>query len=226
VSPASTGPWSARPERIVVIGDSNGNGTTVDATHGGAAIPAGWTVRDAGANLATWPAGTTPSVGAMPYLIALATAAGSTGGWIIRRSVNGSGASDLLTSQFGNVTADVTALANGTPELVVIVTGANDAQSTTERDAYPGEMRHAIEVIRERWPSARIVCVGEHHTSGSYDYLPDNVAALAVIEGEYGTAVRYADCTAHALADGIHFSQSAGGGQEDVAATVWTEATS
>jgi hypothetical protein len=131
-----------------------------------------------------------------------------------------------LNSQFANVCADVTALAAGTPQLVVIVTGANDAQSTTERDAYPGEMRHAIEVIRERWPAARIVCVGEHHTSGSYDYLPDNVAALEVLCAEYGTAVEYADCTSHALADGIHFSQSVGGGQEDVATTVWQEATS
>jgi lysophospholipase L1-like esterase len=203
----ASAPRPAAPARFLILGDSNGNGTSANATWDGQAVQAGWTVRTAGATVATYPAGPSPSSGHMPYLIEGTDAAG---GWVIRRSVNGanSGAASV-DPQIANALADVATLADGTPDVIVIVLGANDV-SEAESAAYPANMARMAAQLRWRWPNAHLVYCGEatdlDGVGETYERLPANRAALAALAADPYLGGSYVDGSSFALVDSIHWS--------------------
>ncbi|MCI0636235.1 MAG: hypothetical protein L0206_20325 [Actinobacteria bacterium] len=217
------------PRRFAIVGDSNANGTTVDATHGGLAVPAGWTFRDAGVNLANWPATGTPSVGMAPYLLENAVARGATSGtrWIARRGSNGAdtGWPGTIHDQLANLIADCVTL-TGDPEILVVVFGANDANNTTESARYFENLLRALRVWRHRFPNCAIALIHERTTDpGTYPELESTIyAALAQLAGEFERSFRVFSKIPSdvAMADAIHFSQSAAGGQDVMADRTFT----
>lgn len=134
---------------ILLVGDSIGDGVGADPTgagsdtlaYGGSAPPAGCTLHDydgaAWTAQATYPdnAGAAPeNPGLVPHLHARALALGYTGCAVRRYAV--SGATTPTTRGFWEA-AWRSLLALGiTPDLVVVVSGTNDANNSTQSDAF------------------------------------------------------------------------------------------
>lgn len=210
----------------MILGDSNGNGTELDSTYKAVAIPAGWTVRDQGVNLATWPeigVDSTLSVGCMPYLVARCNTAGATGGWIVRESENGRAAAERagMITQLQDAFTNVSALADGDPEVIIWYMGANDSNNATESSQFYMNMLWAIYQVAFRYPNAHHVFIGERTTDGGpggqYEFLAANLLTLALLALlTNGTFVNGTALVAP-LTDAIHFSQNPGGGQSVIA---------
>jgi hypothetical protein len=209
--------------RWAILGDSNGNGTTV-GPFSGTAVPAGWTFRDQGVNLANYPAGTSPACGMVPYLIN--AGAGSGDRYVIRRSEN---AKDFQTAAFdtqiNGLVADVNTLAMGDPEVIVIVMAANDSQSLAETIKFKSELKRVLQLLRDYFPDAIIVLPNERTTDGGvggvYEFLTTNNAAKLTVISELGLQrVGVAVDETADLADAIHWSCADDGGQEDMAVAV------
>lgn len=216
----------------VILGDSNGNGTQVDATFSGGVIAAthpGWTFRDVGVNLANWPATGTPGTGIVPYLIDELIARGVTSGtrWIARRSTNGALTTwpGTIQGQLAGAFQDVQALGGGDPNWVLIIFGANDAQAAAEAGRFEDNYRRLLENIRAQWPDAFIMCVIEESllgAGGTYPYLrhtaPVVATSIRTVAGEFGATVIDAAGLTHA--DDIHFSSNGTGSGQDALATL------
>jgi hypothetical protein len=215
-------------QRIAILGDSNGNGTET-GPYSGLATPAGWVIRDAGANLGAWPAGTTPGVGSMPYYHLLMVADGAVAGnrCIIRRSTNGAVMTFAFDTQITNLIGDVTALAQGDPQVLFWTIGANDSQDATEAAAFKIYFKRAIQILRDLYPDMLIVIRDERTTDlVTYAYLATVNAHKVDVVAELGLQrVAFSSPTSPSnagLTDAIHFSQSDDGGHEVMATRDWT----
>lgn len=230
--PSVTLPLAPGSVRIAINGDSNGNATQIDASFGGVAIATshpGFTFRDAGANLANWPATTTPGTGMVPYLLTDLIAGGATGGWVARRATNGGTLAwaGTIHDNVANLIADAAALGGGDPHVLIFVIGANDGQDAVESAAALDNLRRACENHRAAWPDTLFLFVLEESLAGaggSYPYLRDTEpsirTALATIATEFGGAV-IDPGLGLPHADDIHFSGNGlGSGQDSVAAAV------
>lgn len=206
------------PLRIAVIGESNGNGTQIDPTYGGVAVPAGWTFRTAGANAANWPAIAAPSVGPCARLVENAIAAGAVAGtrWLIRRATNGIDTSwpGSINALLANLIADAVTLGGGDPHLVVWVFGANDSFDAPTAAKFIINMRRALRIAIRRWPLA-VHCLYKERTAGGVYVelatIQASIDALAA-ETEFAGRLFVADSTTGtpaALFDDIHFTPAA-----------------
>lgn len=232
---APVAPWN-----VLVMGDSNANSTSVDVTYAGQGVPSGWTYRHNGVTYATWPAGNTPGVAALPYFVDAAISAGVGSGWVIRRGTNGGTVvwPGTVQGQWDGAVADATAL-GGAPSVVVLVYGANDARTLGKAAAYHANMVLLIDRIVAAWPGAEIILWRERCSNGSapnYPYLrygqdPSIYAAQDQLVLDYagigptGRGLLLADGTVVPmpdLYDGIHWSTGGhGDGQRDMVVRTW-----
>jgi len=210
--------------KILILGDSNGNGTQVDATYSGAAVPGTWTVVEQGTPIAVWPTpSSSPSAGAMPYLVA-EIGTGETG-WIVRESESGRALDEVTgwTAQLADAYTSVTALADGAPDLIYVVAGANDAADAAEAGRFEGHARRTLAILRDWWPDASIVWLQERETAtppSAYDLLVPTIhPAIATVCAEVGAHVIDGEALAYTMADDIHASQDATG-QGAIAAAI------
>jgi hypothetical protein len=204
------------PTDWLVIGDSNSNGTQVDSVYAGVAVETGWTYRHNGTNAANWPSGNNPSVGPLPYIVALAKARGATGGRIIRRGTNGgeTGFPGTIHGQISGAIDDVVALGNTSPHVIVLVLGANDSNDAAEAAAHLRNMRRIIRILRRRFPFAKIVLWNERMLdSGVYPAAATIASNLVQLASEF-PGVGIADGNAGTPAanfDNVHFTDSPAG---------------
>ena len=226
--------------RVLIIGDSNGNGTQTDsatvpdsdppeALYAGVAIPATWSIVDQGAPLATWPAGGSPAPGVMPYLVDLLGAAET--GWIVRESENGRALDEVTgwNAQLSDAFAAVDALDDGPPDLIYVPMGANDGGDAAEAGRVEGHVRRTLAILRDRWPDASILWLQERTTAtppSAYDLLVSVVhPGIATACAEVGAEVLDGESLAYAMADDIHAAQSPAG-QGAIAAAIVARAES
>lgn len=209
--------------KILILGDSNGNGTQVDATYSGAAIPGTWTVVEQGTPIAVWPTpASSPSAGPMPYLVA-EIGTGETG-WIVRESESGR-ALDEVTGWTAQLTDAYTSVAarGSAPDLIYVVAGANDAADAGEAGRFLGHARRTLAILRDWWPTASIVWLQERETAtppSAYDLLVTDIhPAIATACAEVGAYVIDGEALAYAMADDIHAAQSVTG-QGAIAAAI------
>lgn len=213
------------PTRFLILGDSNGNGTTVDVPWTGAAIQPGWTVRDQGVNLAVYP-GPAPSAGLIPYLIDRCIAAGAATGWVVRESENGRAANERsgMTAQISDAFTNVAALGADSPQVIIWYLGANDSNTLDEASKFYVNMYWNVAQVAWRYPDAHHVFVAEWSTDsgpgGLYEYLSLVRAQLLLVSQQANGTYLDSEALGAALIDPIHFSQGIGGGQNVLALNV------
>jgi lysophospholipase L1-like esterase len=160
--------------RIAVLGHSMAR-CTVATSDDGAAIPAGWTVRLEGANVANWPA---TSTGIKADLVAAAIAGGAVSGdrYLICRSTPGSSIGAQQDGHLAGVRDDVATLGLGDPDALIIWIGANDAQDAAEfaQISATTGFERLVRLARHEFPNTPIYLLGERTTdAGTYPYVDD-----------------------------------------------------
>lgn len=218
---------------ILEIGDSNTNATMADVLWSGQPVQRGWVYRHNGTSYPVYPAGASPSVGRIPYLIDVSAV---DGGWYIRRGINGASTTwpGTIAGQWSGALSDVAALGS-VPDVVELVFGANDAKTLAKATAYEANMTTLIDDIQAQWPDAEILILRERCTDAAcaspygYPYLRTVVyPAQDALDAAYAS-VHVVDGTVCALVDGIHWSEARAvawgiqhGGQECTAGLVAT----
>lgn len=220
--------------RVLEIGDSNTNSTTVDAVRQGTAVQTGWTVRTNGANTATYETTNSPGVGKVPWFIDALIARGVVDGnrWYARRGTNGGKTTfpGTVHGQMVSARADVAALGD-TPDLVIINLGANDAKADSQVAAnkYPENIERLVRLVLEEWPNALVCLVKERTRTGDeagYPFFGQIYDAIDVTQAAHDDRVVVVDSrtipngaggTGARMVDDIHFSTGSDGGQRDVA---------
>ncbi len=203
---------------VIVLGHSIGNGVGAnDATYGGAALPAGITLRDGGTTRATWPDsdGTGPDPGVLPYL-----AASMGSGTIIRRATNGQILGGVETTELPGAIADCTALGvnRDSVQLVVLMIGENDAQNGAESAAYAARIEQTCGLIEAAFPNARIVLQDMVTEDASYsEYAAIRQANAAAVAARATRAL--ASRAGIGLSDAVHYSLA---GYATAAAAQWS----
>lgn len=219
--------------RIVLIGDSTGDGvgevSTGDGSdllaYGGSAIPGTITVVDEGSTLATWPdsgAGTGPEPGVMPRLAAAALAGGYTAVAIYRHAVSGA-STGTVRGTFGPAVLDYLArtagIAADSIDLVVVMSGTNDSQ-TGESAAYAALCPIVYRGLERLYRHAAIVWVGVGAADGAgYEEADEVRAATAAAAAARPTRRKYVDGSQHAQVSGGHFTLA---GHATLADAIWT----
>lgn len=188
---------------MLILGDSNGNGT-VAGPAAGQAIPVGWTIVDQGVTLTQYPAVAT---GPLPHLV---QALGATG-VIVREAENGRAAWEVTGMEGMLRDARLAWDALGVePDLIWWVLGANDSQGT-EPDVFPENMRRWAAVAHHLFPTAAVVFHGERTTdTGQYPGLAANRAALAALADDPFLGGEFIDWDdlGVGMADEIHASDA------------------
>lgn len=229
--PFDIGAPSAAPatySKILLIGHSMGNGTVTSATWSGAAVQANWDFYEDTVSTDPYPAGTTPGVGMVPYLIEESNAftRPATGTrWVARCATNGRAmgatgfdvdAGDAFTS---------IAARGADPDLIILWMGANDAQTAAEYELYSGVngLIRIVRMLRYEYPNAVLVIMGERTTdSGVYPYIADgSIEAHKQAVAAQFPYTYYVSATSPsnvALADTIHPSDA---GYADMAGRVF-----
>lgn len=149
---------------VVLIGDSIADGIGADPTgngldglaFGGATPGAGITIYDDGVLRATYQdsAGAGPDPGYMPHIGQTALSNGFTSVTIYRWAVSGNTTATIKNNRFHEA-ATYMAANSLIPDLVVVVGGTNDAQ-TSENAAFEVSMDALIMDIEATWPTARL----------------------------------------------------------------------
>ncbi len=201
------------PLRILVMGESNGNGTQIDPTYGDDTIPADWTQRLAGVNTAAYLGTANPSTGPLPRLVELAVARGAAAGtrWIARRATNGitTAHPGSINGVIANAIADVVALGGDAPHIIVWVFGANDSTSAALAAEFAPNMRKAIRIMARRFPLCPQVLYLETTAGGIYTELATIQAAILALRDEFAGRVYVANgltAPAAELFDDVHWT--------------------
>jgi hypothetical protein len=199
------------PRTMVLFGHSIGYGVAVggDATYGGASVPAGITLIDAGSVITSYPnnAGSGPDPSVLPYW---ANFMGS--GTIIRRTTSGAVLAQIETQQLISAMSDlVTAgIAPSTVDAVVCMIGENDANDSTESAAYTARISQVCQVIERAFPNARILWQDMRSEDAAYSEYATirsaNAAAVAL-----GATRRLVPYTGIALSDAVHYAYTSDG---------------
>lgn len=196
----------ASVETMVIVGHSIANGYgAADGTYGGAAVPVGITLRDAGATAATYPnnAGAGPEPGVLPYWAAeIGT------GTIIRRATNGQILAGLESTELPGLLDDCIALGidRSTVDLCVLMIGENDSQNSTESDAYTARLDQTCRLYEQAFPQARILIqnqVSEDASYAQFAAIRAANAAAAAVNPSRRAVVSHAGIT---LQDAVHYN--------------------
>lgn len=197
--------------KIALVSHSMGNGTVVDATYSGAAVAAGWDFFEHTTSTDPYPAGTTPAVGMVPYLMieADAFARPATGTkWVVRESTNGQKLGDTGADLRVGDSFAACAARGADPDLVIVWYGANDAQDAAEAALFTGPhgLERLVKMLRFEFPDAVIALLGERTAdAGTYPYVADGTfnTLKQALAARYPYVV-YVDATGITLTDSIH----------------------
>lgn len=214
---SSAGAKAASPGVIVLLGHSIAHGVgATDTTYGGASLPGGIAIRDAGVNLSAYPssAGTGPDPGVLPYL---AASLGS--GTIIRRAQNGQTLAGLETDQIAAAIGDCIALgiAQTDVQLVILMIGENDSNNASEASAYAARIAQTCDLVELAWPNARIVIQDQRSEDAVYSEYATIRSANAAAAALRATR-RVASYAGIGLHDAVHYSLA---GYATAAAAQW-----
>lgn len=197
--------------RALIVGDSNARSTRIDTVWAGVPVQSGFTFVDSGVTLTNFPAGSSPGVGMVPFLLDHAND-DATSGWVVRRGVNGATSQSYLMSSWAAAKSDVAALNDGAPQVVVFVLGVNDAnqnRTQAQAEAFDDNMITMINDAKAIWPEATILVTKESVSPSAQvnPYIWMQPIIYPAIDGlgvnGHATII---DGTACARVDGVHWS--------------------